>query len=170
MNMNIFKTTLMLCFMATAFMACANSHNDTKTEKTVEATATTDAPAVTTATAGKVNEINQDEFALLIADWKSQEWKFKGSKPAIVDFTATWCGPCRKLAPVLNELAKEYAGKIDFYSVDVDDNNELAKAFGISSIPLIIICPVNGQPQGITGLHPKGDYVEAIQAITSLSK
>ena len=118
---------------------------------------------------GIVNVINQDEFAALIAEWKQQSrWVFKGNRPAIIDFNATWCGPCRKLKPVLEQLVKEYSGKIDFYSIDVDDNRELAMTFRISSIPMLLICPVDSTPQALVGLHPKENIVEAIQIVAKV--
>ena len=118
---------------------------------------------------GTVNIINENEFALLIADWKNDsEWNFKGTKPAIVDFNASWCGPCRQLEPILKRLAKDYAGKIDFYSIDVDDNRSLARTFGISSIPFVIICPVGDNPQALVGFHPREELIEAIESITKI--
>lgn len=148
----------------TAMMACAQKGNQQPA-----ATTTSAAPAekVTTTNVadGKVNKISQDEFARLVADYNANEWKFNAKRPAIVEFNATWCGPCRRLAPILEELAAEYSGRIDFYAVDVDENPELAQAFGIQSIPMMLFCPVNDKPQGVTGLHPKSDLVEAIDAI-----
>ena len=166
LNMNFFKTIIISCCVATSLMACANGNSET--QAATEADTTISQVNTSQVIDGKVNEINQDQFAELIADWQTGEWNFKGPRPAIVDFNATWCGPCRKLAPILKELAKEYASKIDFYSVDVDQNMPMAQAFGIRSIPMLLICPVDGQPQGLTGLHPKDDIKTAITDITGI--
>lgn len=109
----------------------------------------------------KVVEITQAQFAELVSDYTG-EWQMKSDIPVIVDFNATWCGPCRRLAPVLEQLAKEYDGKIKFYSIDVDKNKPLAQAFQVRSIPMLLLCPVNGQPQQIVGLYPKEEIVKAI--------
>lgn len=148
----------------TAMMACAQKGNQ-QPAATTTAAAPAEKVTTTNVADGKVNKISQDEFARLVADYNANEWKFNGKRPAIVDFNATWCGPCRRLAPILEELAAEYSGRIDFYAIDVDENPELAQAFGIQSIPMMLFCPVNDKPQGVTGLHPKSDLVEAIDAI-----
>ena len=83
------------------------------------------------------------------------EWKYEGDKPAIVDFYATWCGPCKMVAPILDELAKEYDGQIVIYKVDTDKETELARAFGIRSIPSILFIPMNGKPEMHRELFPK---------------
>lgn len=74
------------------------------------------------------------------------EWVFAGSRPAVIDFYTTWCGPCKMMAPVVESLAEKYAGKIDFYKVDIDQESELASVFGISSIPTFLFIPVKGKP------------------------
>ena len=96
----------------------------------------------------KVKVIDQAEFAALFD-------KDVIETPAVIDFNATWCGPCRRLAPVLEELASEYKGKVDFYSIDVDQNKDLAKALGIRSIPYVLYIGTNGEPEVSTGLIPK---------------
>lgn len=150
--------------IVTAMMACAQKAHHQPSATTTEA-ASAEKVETTSVTAGKVNKISQDEFARLVADYNANEWKFNGKRPAIVDFNATWCGPCRRLAPILEELAAQYNGRIDFYAVDVDENPELAQAFGIQSIPMMLFCPVDNEPQGFTGLHPKEDIEEAIDFI-----
>lgn len=107
--------------------------------------------------AGVVNKINTDEFVNKIGfiNQNDTSFVFTGERPAIVDFSATWCGPCRALAPVLEELAKEYQGKVDFYCIDVDANRQLATSLQIRSIPFLIFFPKNGKPKTITGGHPK---------------
>lgn len=90
---------------------------------------------------------------------------FLGDKPAIVDFTATWCGPCQRIAPILDELAGEYDGKIVIYKVDIDKNRELAKAFNVSSIPAILYIPLNGDPVMTVGSRDKGKFTNEIETI-----
>ena len=92
-------------------------------------------------------------------------WNYLGNKPAVIDFYADWCGPCRRLAPVLDELAAEYAGKVVFYKVNVDDEREIAEAFGITSLPTIVFVPVKGNPSAGTGFMPKETVRGAIKDI-----
>lgn len=90
------------------------------------------------------------------------KWIYEGDKPAIIDFYATWCGPCKVVAPILEELAKEYAGKIVIYKIDTDKERELSAAFGISSIPTILFIPLKGDPQIAQGALPKETLKRAI--------
>ena len=90
------------------------------------------------------------------------EWKYEGDKPAIVDFYATWCGPCKMVAPILDELAKEYDGQIVIYKVDTDKEAELASVFGIRSIPSILFIPMSGKPEMAQGALPKEAFKKAI--------
>ena len=93
---------------------------------------------------------------------KSKEWKYKGDKPAIIDLYADWCGPCRQTAPIMKELAKEYAGKIVIYKVNVDKQKELAALFNATSIPLFVFIPMKGDPQLFRGAADKATYKKAI--------
>jgi thioredoxin len=95
----------------------------------------------------------------------SKEWKFEGNKPCIIDFYADWCGPCKMVAPVLEELAKEYEGKLDVYKIDTEKETELASVFGIRSIPSLLFVPKDGQPQMAMGALPKDSFIKAFKDI-----
>lgn len=95
----------------------------------------------------------------------NKEWKFEGELPVLIDFYADWCGPCKVVAPILEELSLEYAGKINIYKVDTEDQQELASVFGIRSIPSLLFCPVVGEPQMAMGALPKPDLSRAIDDI-----
>ena len=96
---------------------------------------------------GKVNQLTQTEFKTLVHDYAANpdSWAYKGTQDAIIDFSATWCGPCKRLSPILDDLAKEYSGKIIFYNVDIDACRELAQAYGVSSVPTMLFCPADLQ-------------------------
>ena len=116
-----------------------------------------------TAQEGSVIVMNKAMFIKDIFDYeKSKEWKYKGDKPAIIDLYADWCGPCRMTAPIMKELAKEYAGKIVIYKVNVDKEKELAALFNATRIPLFVFIPMQGGPQLFRGAADKATYKKAI--------
>jgi thioredoxin len=94
---------------------------------------------------------------------KNKDWKFEGELPAVIDFWAPWCGPCRMVGPVIEELSEEYKGKVNFYKVNTDEEQELAGAFGIRSIPSLLFIPKEGQPKMAVGALPKESLKEAIK-------
>lgn len=98
------------------------------------------------------------------------EWKFEGELPCIIDFYADWCAPCKMVAPILEELAKEYEGKINIYKVNTEEEQELAYVFGIQSIPSLLFCPKDEQPQMAVGALPKQTFVEVIESILLKNK
>jgi thioredoxin 1 len=96
---------------------------------------------------------------------QNKEWKFEGELPCLIDFYADWCGPCKMVAPVLEELAVEYKGKINIYKVDTEAEQELSAAFGIRSIPSLLFCPKDGQPQMAMGALPKDTFKQVIDEV-----
>lgn len=100
----------------------------------------------------KATELTEPEFRTAIFDYtKSNEWKYAGDRPAVIDFYATWCGPCKMMAPVMETLAAEYEGRVRVYKVDVDKERRLAALFGVRSIPTFLFIPMEGKPQHASG-------------------
>lgn len=113
-----------------------------------------------------MEHLTKEKFKEKVFDFeKNSQWDFKGNKPAIIDFFADWCGPCKMVEPVLEELSNEYSGKVDFYKIDTDKEKELAGAFGIQSIPSMLFIPFEGQPQMARGALPKSSMERAIKDI-----
>ena len=108
-------------------------------------------------------ELTKADFYKKVADLDLKEWKYLGDKPAVIDFYATWCGPCKAVAPIMEELAAEYNGKVIIYKVDVDKEPALAAAFGIQSIPTMLFVPMTGKPQMSKGAMPKTSLKQAIE-------
>ena len=108
--------------------------------------------------------LNAESFKIKIFNYETnKEWKFEGERPCVIDFWAPWCGPCRMVAPVIEELSEEYAGKVDFYKVNTDEEQELAAVFGIRSIPSLLFVPKTGQPRMAIGALPKTAMKETVE-------
>jgi thioredoxin 1 len=107
--------------------------------------------------------LTKADFLEKVFDFENKkEWDFKGDLPAVIDFYADWCGPCKMVAPIIEELSDEYAGKVDFYKIDTEAEQELAMAFGIQSIPSLLFIPKEGKPQMAAGALPKDTFKEVI--------
>lgn len=115
----------------------------------------------------KTIHLNKIDFLKKVANYEANpnEWKYLGDKPALIDFYADWCGPCKAVAPVLEELAKEYDGEIYIYKIDTEAELELSALFGIRSIPCLLFIPMNGTPQMAQGALPKNALKEAIDKV-----
>ena len=109
-----------------------------------------------------VHSITQDRFAKQIADWNARDWKMVSPRPVVVDFYADWCVPCRRLDPILRDIAHYYGGEVDFYRINVDKNPDIASVFQGRSIPYLLICPLDEEPKEVIGLYPKQEYIRVI--------
>ena len=116
---------------------------------------------------GTVTRINSEQFKKLVWDYKKNpnEFIFTGDQPVVIDFYADWCRPCKMVAPIMDELAKEYQGKVRIYKVNTDEEVELARLFNIRSIPAILYVPKTGKPQMAVGMSGKDVYVKTIQDV-----
>ncbi len=110
-----------------------------------------------------VSYISTEQFKKEVFDYvHEKDWKYLGKKPCVIDFYTTWCGPCKRLAPIMEELSNQYAGKVNFYKADTEQERELAYIFQINSIPQVLYVPVEGQPILLKGLYPKEEIIKII--------
>lgn len=110
--------------------------------------------------------LTKDEFLRRVADIEAGgEWKFLGDKPALIDFYAPWCGPCKMLSPIIDELADEYRERVDIYKISVDDERDLASYFGVRSIPTLIFVPMVGERELRLGAMPKAQLIDTIESL-----
>lgn len=114
----------------------------------------------------KTMHLTKAEFLKKVVDYENNvnEWKYLGDKPAIIDFYADWCGPCKRLSPILEEIAAEYEGEVIIYKVNVDDERDIATAFGIRSLPTLFFVPKQGNPSVVEGFLPKEELYKAMNA------
>lgn len=118
-----------------------------------------------------IEHLTKETFLTKVFNYEvNKEWKYEGSKPCVIDFYADWCGPCKMVAPVLEELSKDFDGKLDIYKVNTEEEQELAAAFGIRSIPSFLFVPAEGQPQMAMGALPKDTFVKAFKDVLGVEK
>ena len=117
-----------------------------------------------------VKHLNREEFKKLVVNVDAEGWNYLGDKPCVLDFYANWCGPCRMISPFLDDLSKEYKDQIYIYKINIDEEKELARYFGASSIPLLIFIPKEGQPQASRGALPKDEIKNAINTVLLSNK
>ncbi len=116
-----------------------------------------------------MEHLSADTFKEKVFNYeKNKDWKFEGKRPAVIDFYADWCNPCKMVAPILEELSNEYNGKIDIYKVDTEKEQELSAVFGIQSIPSILFIPIEGVPTMAAGALPKATFKQAFKDVFNI--
>jgi len=151
--------TIIFLYILISLIACSNTQGDNDP-------ANESAP-VEDKNDGQVIKLTSESFKKLVWNYEKypKDWKYNGDLPCLVDFYADWCRPCRMVAPIMEELAKEYKGKIRIYKVNTDEQRELSGIFNIRSIPTMLFVPKSGQPQMSSGALSKEDYVKVINRI-----
>jgi len=118
-----------------------------------------------------IEHLTIDTFKMKVFNFEeNKDWKFEGDTPCIIDFYADWCGPCKMVAPVLEELSKEYGSKLNIYKVNTEEERELAAMFGIQSIPSLLFVPKDGKPQMAMGALPKATFEQAFSEVLGVKK
>ena len=119
----------------------------------------------------KLEHLTKETFKEKVFNFEeNKEWKYEGSVPCMIDFYADWCGPCKMVAPILEELQQEYGDNLVIYKIDTEQEQELAGMFGIQSIPSLLFVPVEGQPQMAMGALPKDTFEKAISDVLKVEK
>ncbi len=141
------------------FLGCSNLKGNQEKGKTSSSKTEVNTSNV------KPEQLTYNEFLKKVWNFEKhpKEWIFEGSEPCVIDFYATWCGPCKRLAPMMDEMAKTFNGKVKFYRVDVDKQPKLAALFRIQSIPAVLFTPKNGKPMMQVGLMPHDSYIKVIK-------
>ena len=115
-------------------------------------------------------KLTKDTFVKRVFDFENnKDWKYEGSLPAIVDFYADWCGPCKMVAPILEDLSNEFAGKLHIYKINTDEEGDIAQAFGIQSIPSLLFIPMDDKPQMAAGALPKASLAKVIKDVLKVN-
>jgi thioredoxin 1 len=147
------RKLLLSVIAATMFMVTCRSENRSPEGSVAEGKET-------------VIQLTNEGFKKMIFNYEAnKEWKYEGTKPAIIDFYADWCGPCRQLSPMVDEVAKQYDGKIIVYKVNTDKEQQLSQSLGISGLPTLLFIPASGKPQMSMGLIPKESLIKAINEV-----
>ena len=158
-------SVIMALIFSFAFFSCSNIQGKQEEksvslidENTKEGNTVSDAK-------GEVEYLSYDTFLTKVWNFEanSQEWIYEGDVPCVIDFYADWCGPCKRVAPIMDDLAAKYEGKVKIYKIDTDKERQLSSAFGIRSIPAVLFVPMKGKPMMQTGALPKDQYIKIIE-------
>lgn len=153
---------IIILFFAANLMACSSSEGS---EKETNKTKTEVSKDNNTKTSATPEHLTYEAFLKKVWNFEAnpQEWVYEGDVPCVIDFYADWCGPCKRVAPIMAELAKKYDGKLKVYKIDVDNEKQLASVFRVRSIPSVLFVPKKGKPQMQTGAMPRDAYFKVVK-------
>jgi thioredoxin len=148
-----------------AFFSCSNIQGKQKDQNMGIENGKTENDGAGAETKGEVEYLSYDTFLTKVWNFEanSQEWIYEGDVPCVIDFYADWCGPCKRVAPIMDELAAKYEGKVKIYKINTDKERQLSSAFGIRSIPSVLFVPMTGKPMMQTGALQKDQYIRIIE-------
>lgn len=158
-------SVMMILVFSFALFSCSNIQGNQEEKKVNIKDGETENGNTASETQGEVEYLSYDTFLTKVWNFEtnSQEWVYEGEVPCVIDFYADWCGPCKRVAPIMDDLAERYNGKVKVYKIDTDKEKELASAFGIRSIPSVLFVPMKGKPMMQTGALPKDQYIKIIE-------
>ncbi len=164
--MRTLTKTLLAALLVVVAASCNSNNNKDRTNEN-EIKGTTNTIQKTENSMAKTIKLTRADFLTKVANIEAnpEKWEYLGDKPCIIDFYADWCGPCKMVAPILEELAAEYDGEIYIYKVDTEAEQQLAAEFGIRSIPSLLFCPMGEAPQMAQGALPKDAFKQAIEEL-----
>jgi len=148
-----------------AFFSCSNIQGNQEETEVNIVDGETEKGNTASEAQGEVEYLSYDTFLTKVWNFEnnSQEWIYEGDVPCVIDFYADWCGPCKRVAPIMDDLAEKYNGKVKIYKINTDKEKQLSSAFGISSIPAVLFVPMKGKPMMQTGALPKDQYIKIIE-------
>ena len=174
MRMTLFPAALLTIIWLTSCGGTAKTEPVNSNSETTDQYATSVQPVKTVESTGKGEPIHltKAEFLKKVYDYEKSpdEWVYNGDKPCIIDFYADWCRPCKIVGPIMTDLAEKYNSQITVYKINIDEERELAQFFGISSIPTVLFCPMNGKPQMTQGALPKETFEKAVNEVLLVKK
>ena len=158
-------SVMMILVFSFAFFSCSNIQGNQEETKTNIVDGETEKGNTASETQGEVEYLSYDTFLTKVWNFEnnSQEWVYEGDVPCVIDFYADWCGPCKRVAPIMDDLAEKYNGKVKIYKINTDKEKQLSSAFGIRSIPSVLFVPMKGKPMMQTGALPKDQYIKIIE-------
>ena len=159
-------SVIMIMVFSFAFFSCSNIQgNQEETIVAIEDGGNAEKTNDASGTQGVVEYLSYDTFITEVWDFEnnSQAWVYEGDIPCVIDFYADWCGPCKRVAPIMDDLAEKYNGKVKIYKINTDKEKQLSSAFGIRSIPSVLFVPMTGKPMMQTGALPKDQYIKIIE-------
>lgn len=158
-------SSIIALVLSLGLFSCSNIQGNQEETKVSITDGGSETGNAATETKGEVEYLSYDTFLTKVWDFETnnQEWIYEGEVPCVIDFYADWCGPCKRVAPIMDDLAAKYEGKVKIYKINTDKERQLSSAFGIRSIPSVLFVPMKGKPMMQTGALPRDQYIKIIE-------